>query len=447
MTAHRLLSLVVVVLGSLFVGFEAAARSPRRIVVLADGTGSGDTSEALRAMLSGQWALGDSHVFLRNLSLERDEPRILDGLDSGRRSAVIADLRRVATAQGDDLVVIVDVKSERAERRARVAVIGLRGEPLEATTLLHPKHHAEVDARRIHSEVGVLMAAMGELDSSYTDDRTLVGRAPASPDPGAVVDEDASASPLQRAWHGHTVDEALFVVAPTLSLGSRSFDYVERVTPDQREYVIGAVPLAGISAEVYPFSGTASVARGLGLTGHWDSAIGLASRLQPSSTSALATPDGKLGTSWSNLDVGARWRLALGERWRFAGRAGYGFVDYAVAAGAAPLRGLPNVKYEFIRAGADLRVGVWFLAFIASADYLVVTTTGALGERYPRASVGGLDLMAGIAVPFARHFEARSGLRYERFFHRMNPAVGDQNVAGGALDEIARWDSSVQFYY
>jgi hypothetical protein len=29
----------------------------------------------------------------------------------------------------------------------------------------------------------------------------------------------------------------------------------------------------------------------------------------------------------------------------------------------------------------------------------------------------------------------------------MNPEVGDANVAGGALDELACWDSGVTFHY
>jgi hypothetical protein len=226
----------------------------------------------------------------------------------------------------------------------------------------------------------------------------------------------------------------------------RSFDYRDRVTGNQRGYDLGSAPVVGIAAELRPFATTTLPGlRGLALGGRYDRAVLLQSAVAGADNN-LGLP-GKIDTTYQSFDVALHERWSLDDRTTLGGEIGFGGLDFGFSGAGAMQSELPSVAYRFVRTGADARIRVWRLALTASASYLVVTDSGPLSDRYPRASSGGVDAAAGIAIPLGEHVEARTGIRYQRFFHTMNPQPGDPNVAGGALDELARWDSSIALHY
>jgi hypothetical protein len=152
-------------------------------------------------------------------------------------------------------------------------------------------------------------------------------------------------------------------------------------------------------------------------------------------------------TSWSHFDVAVRGRAAVGERVSVGAKVGYGVIDYSFDNAGKLAPELPGSTYRYLRAGVDGRLEVWKIVLMAGFDYLAVQSSSGVADRYPHATVGGIDAVLGIGIPFAGHFEARTGLHYQRFFYSMHPVVGEPSVAGGATDEYGRWDTSVAFYY
>lgn len=260
----------------------------------------------------------------------------------------------------------------------------------------------------------------------------------------APTERDAAAEPRAERPHAEDVDPAHAVVLAEAQagLGTRSFDYVDRVTPGLRSYGVSAAPRVGIAGEVYPLAPFRSdLPSGLGLALGYSATPYLQSEGQDGAA---------LETRWTSLDAALRMRVPLARGSMVTGTLGYGGVDFGFAADPTQLREratgtgvLPEVRYRFVRAGADGRVAVWRLAVLAGLDYLFVTSTGAVEARFPRSSAGGIEARLGVAYPIVNHVELRTALRYQRFFHDLAPEPGDANVAGGALDELGYWQTSL----
>src|SRR5262249_11494111 len=54
------------------------------------------------------------------------------------------------------------------------------------------------------------------------------------------------------AKEASTATDAFVVVAPHVAVGTRHFDYADKISTGQRSYDLGAAPLVGVSGEVYP---------------------------------------------------------------------------------------------------------------------------------------------------------------------------------------------------
>ena len=96
--------------------------------------------------------------------------------------------------------------------------------------------------------------------------------------------------------------------------------------------------------------------------------------------------------------------------------------DGALGGGAE----LPSVGYRFVRPGVDTAIAR------PSGDH-TASSIRSLGT-----SCAGVDASVGLAWPIARHLDLSFELAYTRFFYSLDPQPGDANVAGGALDEMAR---------
>jgi len=218
-----------------------------------------------------------------------------------------------------------------------------------------------------------------------------------------------------------------------MGVGMRHFSYVDRLTPSLRPYDLDAAPLASITATAYPLAllTRVPVIRDLGITGEYAQAFAVSS--QDSSGNHV-------GTTWQSFDVGAIERIPLTRAVMLHVSLGYGGNDFQfdqslASAGAA----LPGVAYRFMRAAADLRVELLSaLAVFAGGSYLDVLDSGAMGQLFPRETVGGVEAHVGASYAFTPHWQASLGAAYTRFFYSFNPVPGDASVAGGALDEQTR---------
>jgi len=231
---------------------------------------------------------------------------------------------------------------------------------------------------------------------------------------------------------------AFFAIRAAIEAGARDFTYVDRITPTLRPYRLPITPLAAVDAELYPLSHTHTpVLDDFGLTFAYATAFAVAS------ADAAGT---KVGTSWTVLDAGARERIHLGRAVLAGLHGGFGQIEYAFD-DALPRAQLPSVRYQFVRAGADLRIalGRWALSFAGS--YLGVLSTGLLGTYFPRATEAGIEGRAGVSVALARGLEASFDAIYTRFYFAMHPAPGDAYVAGGALDQMGRVSLGLAYFF
>jgi len=96
-----------------------------------------------------------------------------------------------------------------------------------------------------------------------------------------------------------------------------------------------------------------------------------------------------------------------------------------------------------VRGGADARLPFDKAAFLASAGYMYILSSGQFGEKFPRATIGGVDVKVGGSYALTPMLELRGTATYTRIFSTLNPVPGDYWVAGGALDQYVVGDVSI----
>jgi hypothetical protein len=172
------------------------------------------------------------------------------------------------------------------------------------------------------------------------------------------------------------------------------------------------------------------IAKDIGLVGRFGYALERKSETRDGSQSA--------NTTWTRFSAGVRGRIRAGDAADspVIGLEGtYGQWAFLFTGPDTIVAQTPSVEYKYVRAGADIRVPLGSLSLLGGAGYMYVLSTGLLGERFPHSKVGEVDLRVGAAYGFTPALEARVTATYSRFFMSAHPQVGDQNLAGGALDQ------------
>jgi hypothetical protein len=107
---------------------------------------------------------------------------------------------------------------------------------------------------------------------------------------------------------------------------------------------------------------------------------------------------------------------------------------------------LPAARTTAIRLGFDARLLVaGRLSLLLGAAYLFTTSPGEIYERFRSPSVFGVDAELGAALGIVPGLEARLTGRYTRYVASFKPVIGDQIVAGGALDEQLQFGLGVRY--
>lgn len=191
------------------------------------------------------------------------------------------------------------------------------------------------------------------------------------------------------------VETGAMALSRTLSFSSRpNFDQAPK------GYKGSFVPAGRVAVELYPmaFGSPRSVAAGLGVYAAYERAFLLTTRSDQ-------TPDVKLTTEQSHLEVGARFRYAFGQSPALPSIiVGVGYsrrafvVDRAALVDRPPLD-LPDVDYRTIEPGLTLRLplGTDRLALSLTGQGMLVQSTGAIQTpaEYGAAKVTGV---AGAAI-------------------------------------------------
>jgi hypothetical protein len=449
---------------ALLVSSSVIAAPTRSVLLVVEGARRGDHArDSLLGALGGRYAvLGGGDALLHtSIGKSLGKTSLSAALAAPGSESLAARVSASAREHGADAVVIVRLPSPQSPRLARLIVLDARSgaPPLNVDVALAGRPNKTNDMARIRGAMEGPLAGLEngeatatlELSSAETERALETDRAPepAEPPAAALTTEasgvrDTTPTPPPSTLIGRDITRATVIIEPHVGIANRHFDYRDRISSELRPYALPAAPRAGIAAEVYPLVPfTGGALRGIGVSGEYAAALGARS---------TRSDGGRADTSWTSFDVALRYRVPIGDRSTIAGHAGYGGVDFAFsrdpnALADAPDASLPAVSYRFVRTGVDGRVSFWKLATLASIDYLFVSSNGPLDARFPQEKIGGVEARLSMAFPFTPHAEVRTGIAYQRFFYTFRPQEGDAYVAGGALDQMARWDSGVAFSY
>jgi hypothetical protein len=107
---------------------------------------------------------------------------------------------------------------------------------------------------------------------------------------------------------------------------------------------------------------------------------------------------------------------------------------------------LPEARTLAVRLGFDGRLLVaGRFSVLLGAAYLLTTAPGEIYDRFRSPRVFGVDGELGAALTIVPGVEARLTGRYTRYVASFKPIIGDQIVAGGALDEQLQFGLGVRY--
>lgn len=420
---------------------DDAARS---VVIVAEGSEAEAAATALASRMAPPFHVADPRSF-RSALAARGQRALLLSLGSHAKDQKL--VAHAHAALGDahaDVAIMLVTRKTRRGPEAHLWVID-----------------AHKDGAALDEDLPLGHGAHGidQADAAWAASQSLFPASPPEPPPpkeaaaplpvstpAPAVETAAVASPAADRGAVPALDTgprqlntratALAILEAGLEAGSRHFSYVDRITPSLRPYDLFAAPLVSIALEVYPASRTSiPFARGLGVAASYMRAFGLASADEGGA---------RVGTTWQAFDIGARERVNVGRTVLLGFGVGYGLNEFSFDTPTFNAA-LPGASYHFLRAGIDARANFGSASLFGGASYLDVLSTGPLGQLFPRESVGGIDARVGAAYPIASALELSLTLSYTRFYYSMKPLPGDANVAGGALDEMARL--SIGFAY
>jgi hypothetical protein len=373
----------------------------------------------------------------------RATPGNLD--DAAQRQALITEIRAAAAIASIDVAVVARVKRTKTRRTAQVLIVPLAQPEQLLDIPLGARPDAGRDTKAIQATVAPALAAASEAANvsrgaatpAKAEPPVAERPGPEAPHPNEGRDRPSAPEPPPP---GRWFDRADFIVSLSVGAMMRHFDYVDKLSTGLRTYDLGAAPMAGLNAELFPFARSGSGAVDVGLAGAFAQSFAAES----------AVPKGPaLGTTWSQFDAGARARFRTGgEKSPVLGAsAAYGGVDFTFSDAGSLAREIPESSYRFVRGGVDVRVPIARFAITAAGDYLGVMTAGAAADRFPHATTRGVAMRAGLGATIVTGLEARIGAQYTRFIYTLAPQPGDRYVAGGALDQIGNVTLGLAYFH
>jgi hypothetical protein len=212
-----------------------------------------------------------------------------------------------------------------------------------------------------------------------------------------------------------------------LGVTSRHLSYNQDIFGRFAPYDLAAAPVLVARFEAYPFaSSERAFVRDLGLVAGADWVFGLSSQ---------GVDGASRDTSFWGAELGLRWRLPF-SRGELGLSARWVLQSFSIASVERRSAVLPEVVYQSLRPGLDLRVAIVpRVRLTASLGWLAVLSTGELGDAYfPHDQSQGVDGALGVAVGVTEAIELRAALSARWYGHAFNPRPGEFGAVGGALD-------------
>ena len=259
---------------------------------------------------------------------------------------------------------------------------------------------------------------------------------PAAPLPDAATEPEAAARETKdaapkSARTPHLPSTSIFSIAVAYELGGRHVTFQDAVTTNIRPYDILPASMIALAGEVYPAAPTGiQVLRDIGLTGRFSMALALSSSTKGGTE--------EIENTWIRGRGGLKWRFVPGsEEGPVLAVSGEFGLDQFTFEDAGPLAGeVPSVEYTYLRAGGEVRIPAGPVAFELGGGYRGLLGVGETGARFRASSAFAFDALVGFLVRLPAGFEVRLSGDYTRVFYAFAPELGDEYVAGGAVDEM-----------
>ena len=174
----------------------------------------------------------------------------------------------------------------------------------------------------------------------------------------------------------------------------------------------------------------------IGIVGQFEQLLGTASTL----TADDQFPSGAtFPTSMHELSGGLRYRVPVAP-WQIGIEVTGGEHAFWFTSGGGADRNqlsIPNTIYRFARAGLDARFAVTpdFSLSVGAGYRYVINHAGPISDDFPHLTVAGVDADVGAAYAITRSIEVRLQGGVRRYFYDMHSVRGDQQIAGGAVDQ------------
>jgi hypothetical protein len=331
----------------------------------------------------------------------------------GRALQVRAFLSAEVQKKGAWHVAVVVRSGDTGAPLGRFVVADRRLDHLESTL-----------ASRTSRRVGALLArasSQGELDLGTDGDVGAAARV-AAPSLAASANDVPDAVDEAGAEHPGEVLEMTLETR----VFNRSFAYSQNLS-GLADYRLEGALAASLGARFHPLALLSAHLAPLGIAAGLEYGLGVGSR--------VAGSEQRISTDVHAYSVGLEYRFRLGEK----GSTLTPTLGYALSTfNAGQSVGAPNVDYRIVKPGLEARWAITNrLALLWHADYLHVLSSGSLGatERFPRATVRGVESAGSLALAVLDGLEIAAGVGVRRFGIATNVVPGDKAIAGGAVDQ------------
>ena len=284
-------------------------------------------------------------------------------------SKLVASARAAAASAHVDAVILLSARKSKRGTVVHVWLVDAKGDgSAEVDQILPLGHRASVGDEADAAWNAIAQgfpAPPPETRTSATEPPppTPPSEAPAAAGPVEASpqgERDVAAAEPNGENAGPTRANDFFSIGAALQAGSRSFSYVDRLTPTLRSYGLFAAPLVMAQGEIYPLARThVPVLADFAITADYGMAFGLSSSDSTGSTSS--------STSWQLFDVGARERIPVSRAVLLGVHGGLGGLDYSLGSNSADAQ-LPNVEYRFLRGGPDAHFVLGPISLSASRE-------------------------------------------------------------------------------
>jgi hypothetical protein len=224
---------------------------------------------------------------------------------------------------------------------------------------------------------------------------------------------------------------ALIVVDVGADVGARKMAYSDALVGPLRSYLAPGVIGYGVSGQLYPGASSGTpFAKDIGVVFRYAGSLPFESKTKDGAQKATG--------SWTRTAVGVRGRFLAGPKnsGPYIGLEGtYGTWAFVFEGDEPIVSEVPSVRYKYVRGAVDARFPFNAFSLTVGLGGMYVMSAGEFSDRFPHATIAGVDGTARAAYAFLPWLEARAELNYTRIFSSAKPERGDAYIAGGALDE------------